>query len=320
MAGSKQWISEAISRLLIQEEGKIYSRLETIDVDLDIDGTKAKGYCYCVKLDGNGNPRMEDLVEFVLDKIVDYSLPKKRLDDAREELEKTGSSSSYIKLERQAKKLFTDLSKTGEFGEMLLYILVQEILGLPQLISKMTLKTSGNLHYQGADGIHVKYSDEEETLSLYWGESKMEKSLYSAIKNCFDSLKCFLLDPITDESVRERDLQLISSNLLDNINDPKLEEVIVRYFNLDDDLSNKLNYKGVCFVGFDVDNYPNKPMHKITEQLVEEFKKDVSLWLDKASYRIKSHVDLEKFEIHLFLIPFPSVQAFRDHFLKVLGK
>lgn len=319
MTTDKKWIKEAIDLLLIDGEGEIYSRLESIDVDLKIDGTEAKGYCYCIRLDGNGRPRTKELIEFVLTKIVDYSLPKKLQDEAKEHFDKTGSTSKILQLEQKAKSLFTDLKKTGEFGEMLLYILVQEILGLPQLISKMSLKTSGKLHYHGADGIHVKYNDDEETLSLYWGESKMERTSNSALKNCFDSLKDFLLDPMSFDSTQARDLQLISSHLIENINNPELVEFIVRYFDLNDDMSNKLNYKGVCFVGFDADNYPDKPLQKATEDMVTEFRTEITDWLAKAGKHIKSHVNLEKFEIHLFLIPFPSVQEFRDHFLKVLS-
>jgi hypothetical protein len=317
---SSKWIHEAIKLLLVDGEGQIFSRLEKIEVELAIKDTEAKGYCYCLKLDADGKPRTKDLIEFVLTKIVDYSLPKKQQDEAREFLERTGSSSKILELERRAKELFVDLEKTGEFGEMLLYILVQEILKLPQLISKMTLKTSGKLHYQGADGIHIKYEEKDDSLSLYWGESKMEKTVNNALKHCFESLQGFLLDANGHDSTQTRDLHLISTNLMDNTNNPDLEKILVRYFDLDDDLSNKLNYKGVCFVGFDDDEYPSKPLEKVTSDLVTSFRDKIATWLKTTGKHIKSHVSLEKFEIHIFIIPFPSVQEFRNHFLKMLGK
>lgn len=313
------WIEEAIQNLLIKGEGEIFSRIETIGVDLDIDGTKAKAYCYGLKLDAQGNPRVNDLIDFVTTKLIDYSIPKKLQDEAKEHFIKTGSSSSIIELGKKAKHLFTDLEKTGEFGEMLLYILVQEILELPQLISKMTLKTSGKLHYQGADGIHVKFDATDDSLSLYWGESKMEQTINSGLNNCFESLKSFLLDSFGHDSTQTRDLQLITSNISENINNPDLEDILVRYFDLDDDLSNKLKYKGVCFVGFDSANYPKSPFEKTTKDLIDTFQLEVSKWLDKSGKKIKKHVNLEKFEIHLFLIPFPSVQEFRTHFLKTIA-
>lgn len=320
MEDRSKWIHEAIQLLLVDGEGQIFSRLEKLEIELEIKDTQAKGYCYCLKLDADGKPRTKDLIEFVLTKIVDYSLPKKLQDEAKEFLDRTGSTSKILELERRAKKLFVDLEKTGEFGEMLLYILVQEILRLPQLISKMTLKTSGKLHYQGADGIHVKYEEENDSLSLYWGESKMEQTANNALKHCFESLQGFLLDAKGHDSTQTRDLHLISSNLIENTNNPDLEKILVRYFDLDDDLSNKLNYKGVCFVGFDDDEYPKKPLEKVTQDLVIAFQEKIAKWLDTSGKHIKKHVNLEKFEIHVFIIPFPSVQDFRDHFLKMLGK
>jgi len=313
------WIEEAIQTLLIKGEGEIFSRIEIIGSNLAIDGTETQAYCYGLKLDGQGNPRTKDLIEFVASKLIDYSIPKKLQDEAREQLNKTGSTSKIIELSKRAKHLFTDLEKTGEFGEILLYILVQEILELPQLISKMSLKTSGQLHYQGADGIHVKFDETDNSLSLYWGESKMEKTIYSGLKNCFNSLKSFLLDTYGHDSTQTRDLHLITSNISDNLNNPKLEDILVRYFDLDDDLSNKLKYKGVCFVGFDSENYPKSPLEKNTKELIEAFQLEISDWLKNSGKQIKKHPNLEKFEIHLFLIPFPSVQEFRTHFLKTIA-
>lgn len=314
------WIEDSIKNLLIKGEGEIFSRIETIGVNLDISGTEAKAYCYGLKLDAQGNPRVNDLIEFVTTKIIDYSIPKKLQDQAKEQFIKTGSSSKILELGKRAKLLFTDLEKTGEFGEMLLYILVQEILELPQLISKMSLKTSGQLHYQGADGIHVKYDKLDDSLSLYWGESKMEQTMYSGLRNCFISLKSFLLDTYGHDSTQTRDLHLITSNISDNINNPDLEDILVRYFDLNDDLSNKLKYKGVCFVGFDSTHYPSSPLEKDTKELIETFEKELTSWLSSSGTQIKNHVNLEKFEIHLFLIPFPSVQEFRTHFLKAIAK
>lgn len=314
------WIENALQNLLIKGEGEIFSRIEVIGVDLDINETKGKAYCYSIKLDAQGNLRVNDLIEFVTSKIIDYSIPKKQQDEAKEQLIRTGSSSKVLDLAKRAKYLFTDLQKTGEFGEMLLYILVQEVLGLPQLISKMSLKTSAQMHYHGADGIHVKYDKLDNSLSLYWGESKMEKTIYSGLRNCFKSLKSFLLDTYGHNSTQTRDLHLITSNISDNINNPQLEDILVRYFDLDDDLSNNLKYKGVCFVGFDSENYPTRPMETTTEELIEKFQTELEDWLNKSSSQIRSHVNLEKFEIHLFLMPFPSVQDFRTQFLNTIAK
>ena len=311
-----KWVESAINLLLIEGEGRLFSRISKVSDEINIADTKAIGYSYFVALDGNGRPRTKDMIEYVAAKLVDYSIPKKLQDEAREHLNRTGSTSKILELQKKAKVLFTDLSKTGEFGEMLLYTLVQEILGYPQLISKMSLKTSGQLHYQGADGVHVGFDEETDSLSLYWGESKMEKTLSSALRNCFSSIKGFLIDTHGHDSTQSRDLQLITSNLSENVNDPRLEALLVRYFDLDDELSNKLIYKGICFVGFDSTNYPANPNEKTLDILKGEFVPQVSRWTDGGGKQIKTHVGLDSFELHVFFMPFPSVQNLRDEFLK----
>src|SRR5690606_33218052 len=168
------------------------------------------------------------------------------------------------------------LDKIVEYVYILINILVEEIIELQQLISSMSLKTSVLLYYHGSDGIHVKFDETDNSLSLYWGESKMEQTISSGLKNCFDSLRSFLLDTYGHDSTQTRDLHLITSNISDNLNNPKLEDILVRYFDLDDDLSNKLKYKGVCFVGFDSKNYPKSPLEKKTKELIEAFQLEMS--------------------------------------------
>lgn len=309
-------ISNALDNLLIKSKGELNSRIEEVSFSFDVNGTKTKGYCYCLKTDLNGNLRLNSLIEYIDEKILDYAIPKKELDEARKYLEETGSSSKFTKLRRKAEKLFTDLEKTGEGGEILLYILVQEYLKIPQLISKMSLKTSGQVHYQGADGIHVKYEEETQALGLYWGESKMYANLNDAMRECFDSLKEFILQPQSSESKRDRDLQLITSNIASNVNNVELEDLLVKYFDLDDEMSNKIIYKGICFIGFDYKDYMNGGVAKTTQEVKLTMQTEVQEWYKKMGEKIKVHPNLDLKELHVFLMPFPSVSEFREFYLK----
>lgn len=312
------WITQAINDLIIKSDNELHSRIELIDSDVKFDSTNTSAHFYFIKLDGNGNPRKSDLLKYVAMKIVDYSIPKKDQTIAKEYFIKNNSTSKVIELEQKAKKLFTDLDKTGELGEMLLYILTEDILKLPQIISKMTLKTSGKLHYQGADGIHFNYNQLDDTLDLYWGESKMEQTITKALSNCFNSISPFLTDPISYDSTQNRDLQLITSNIAENINNKKLEDFLVNYFDLNNDYSNKLNFKAICFIGFDVKNYPNKPKEKTTNDLIEEFKLSLTSWKSSIKTQLDNHPEISKFEINIFLMPFGSVEEMRQEFLQLI--
>lgn len=313
-------LDESLNKLFVKSRGEINSRIEQISFCVNIIETEAKGYCYCLKADANGNLRLKDLVDFIDTKIVEYAIPKKEIDDAKNYFNETGSPSKIEALKKKAKGLFTDLEKTGEGGEILLYILTQEFLKIPQLISKMSLKTSGKLHYQGADGIHVNYDKLTDCLNLYWAEAKMYKKLSDAITECFESLKGFLLDTRGSDSTQERDLHLITSNIQANINDTALEDLLVAYFDKDNDLSNRVIYKGICFIGFDCDKYPiESDLSKTTEDIKKAIKEEHNKWYNSLSSKIKSHTNLDKKEIHIFLMPFPSVAKFREYYLNTIA-
>lgn len=314
------WIEESIERLLITSDGEIKSRLEEISVEFEIENTKAIGHCYCVKLDGNGNVRWKDLIDFMVDQIVDYAIPRKEIIEATKYLNEKGSTAKIIALKEKARNLFTNIQTTGEGGEMMIYLLAKEYLKIPQLLSKMSLKTSGNVHYHGVDGIHVKYDPKADSLCLYWGESKMYGELSQAITSCFESLKGFLLDTMGTGSVQERDLHLITANISSSVSDEKLEDLLVRYFDKDDELSNKVEYRGICFVGFDCSSYPTTPKSKTLDILKDEITKELNKWKKKLSSGITKHTNLELFEIHVFMIPFPSVEEFRAYFLGKMAK
>lgn len=312
-------LDEALDRLLVQSKGEINSKIEQISSCVDISGTQAKGCCHCLKIDANGNLRLKDLVDFIDTKIVEYAIPKKEIDEATKYLNETGSPSKIIALRKKANSLFTDLERTGEGGEILLYILIQEFLKIPQLITKMALKTSGQMHYHGADGIHVKYDNESKCLNLYWAEAKRYQDLNAAITNCFKSLKGFLLDPQSYSSTQERDLQLITANIQANVNDTELEDMLVGYFDKDNDLSNKVVYKGVCFIGFDYDQYPQEDdLSKTTEDIKEVITSHHQEWYASLSKNIKTHTNLDSKEIHIFLMPFRSVAEFRQYYLETV--
>ena len=312
-------IEQALDNLLIKSKGEINSRIAKVSFEVGIENTETKCYCYCLKTDANGSIRLKDLIEFIDERIVDYAIPKKDIDEASKYKEETGSAAKFLRLRKKAAQLFTSLKTTGEGGEILLYILVQEILNIPQLISKMSLKTSGQIHYQGADGIHVKYDPNTNSLNLYWGEAKMYKQINSAITECFKSLNGYLLNPYSYTSTQERDLDLITSNISANVNNKELEDLLVRYFDKDDDLSNRLVYKGICFIGYDCDKYPTNSISKTLDELKADLETELIIHYEMLSRKIKSYPNLDTKEIHVFLIPFPSVEEFREYYLETIA-
>lgn len=309
-----------ITELLRSSEEEVKSYITEVVSNVKLKDTKAISHCYFLTLDGNGRPQVKDFARFVAKHVADYAIPRKEFAAAQKYDYDHNTSVRTAQLIEKAKALFTSLKKTGEGGEMLLYILVQEFLKLPQLICKMPLKTNSELHVNGSDGIHVSIDTNrngQDILSLYWGESKLYKNLSDAISECFESLKVFLLSDGGIDAPAERDLQLIKCNL--DVIDEKLEIAILRYLDKDDPLHNMVNYKGICLIGFDYDKYPSVPNTETTEQIKEKIQQEIEKWSKSVVGQISKHTGLNTFDIHVFLLPFPSVEDFRKHFLEALG-
>ncbi len=310
-------IDKVFNQLRIGTKGEIFTRIDELSRGIDIPETRSKVNCYMLKRDANGRYRLDDLIDYIYCKVLEYSIPKAEIDIANEYFKNCGSPSKFIALQNKAKKLFVELEKTGEGGELLLYILTQEYLKIPQLLSKMSLKTSSGVHYHGADGIHFNIDSMNNKLDLYWAESKMYADLSSAISSCFESIKSFLLNPQGCDSAQERDLALITSNISHNINNKTFEDYIVRFFDKDDQFSNQIEYKGICFIGFDSNKYPSEDdISKTHAEIRKEIESQLEDWHSKVSKGVKKHTNLKLKEMHIFLMPFPKVDDFRDKFLK----
>jgi hypothetical protein len=309
-------IAEALQNLIRGTGNELSAYLNEVCFNIKISNTKVINHCYNVHLDGNGRHRVNDFIEFIATKVVEYSIPRSQFEKAKQHLIIHNTNTELDKLRRKAEALFTDLGNTGEGGEILLYILVQEFLKIPQLFCKMPLKTNSAMHYHGVDGIHAEYDVSEQMLALYWGESKLYKDLEQGIKACFTSLKEFLIHPNSINSPQERDLQLVKDGL--DLNDEKLEDAIVQYFNKDNPNFNKLQYRGICLVGFDCDKYPQLPNQMNSNDLNTLVKQEIIAWQNSLQAELANHATLETFTIHVFFVPFPSVEEFRRYFLQSL--
>lgn len=303
---------EKFDELISSQSDNINTYIETIELSSEIEDTKTVTYIHCLKLCGRKLPRVKDFTKFLSHRVINYAIPKTDIRKAQLKDIEEGGSANIMKLREKAVNLFTNLKTSGEGGELLLYLLVEEFLKIPQLICKMPLKTSGQVHYHGVDGIHCTLGDSGE-LELYWGESKLHKSYGSAIKDCFDSLNNFLQNsPSTD-----RDIELVHDNI--DLIDSDFQDALVNYFDKDHPSYNSMSYNGIALVGFDFNKYPNSPNSIDLDDIVNEINLKLSVWKSKVKEHIEEHQDLNTFKNHLFILPFPNVQDFRDCFLDELG-
>ncbi|KAF0813675.1 hypothetical protein IGB42_02027 [Andreprevotia sp. IGB-42] len=290
--------------------------LELIERDVLIDGYSIKIHCHCLTVDGNGRVQPHRLAEFMRNTVADYAIPRSQLAKAKERDRKYNSTEAVAALIEQARRSFTDLAKTGEGGEMLLFLLAERYLQLPQILCKMDLKTDSRMHYHGADGVYASVTD-SGVLKLYWGESKVYKSVKTAIKDCLASLVPFLVEPEHEEAQRERDLILLSDKA--DLSDPKLTDALKRYFDKNSVMSKRVQYCGVALVGFDASFYASDDTKAVANDIATAARAELENWCSIIGERLKAE-SLDQFELEFFCLPLPSAENFRSAFLKAMGK
>lgn len=315
-AGS-DWIAEALRALITCDPEGLDAHLSQVAVNEEIVSTRGRFHCYCLALDGNKLPRLKDLARKAARKVVDYALPHKEKRKAREQYKNTGSLEAFSELEQKARLLFTSMPQTGEPGEVLLYLLAETYLGLPQLFCKMPLKTSSNVHVHGSDGVHAAVDAATGELALYWGEAKMYGNVASAVSAALDSLAPFLTSAGGSDSAQERDLQLIRDNL--DLNDSALEDAILKYLDPNDPCFCKLQYRGLSLIAFDSGVYPTAPNVTSDDAVREAIKKSVDAWKARVGGRITAS-QLSGFHLDMLMLPLPAVEEFRKAFLAELGQ
>ncbi|MFD2157205.1 DUF1837 domain-containing protein [Rhodococcus jostii] len=284
--------------------------LVAYDVPMPLEGTTATVRTHFLAADANGNPAVELLGTAMARAAMDFCIPRSRIEQALKHLRETGSTSHFSRLEQQARELFVDGDGTGEGGELLLFLLMEQVLELPQLLAKMSLKTNSNVHVHGSDGVHAKLGD-DGVLDLYWGESKLYKSSSDAFTDCFESIGPFLG---ADGEARRRDLLLVRDNL--NIEQSDLAVHLLQYFDETNPKALQVRWNGVCLIGFDHSIYPD--MKKIADVQSAEIAKAVKRWHKAILDRIKLN-SLLKVNIDVFCIPFPDVDTLRKMVRKKLG-
>jgi Cap4 SAVED domain len=304
-------LDEALRRAIRGGPAVTDAHLLLLERDIVVGETRTNLHCYFLPLDGNGRVRFKPLAEFLRDRIVDYAIPRRAIEEAKLQMGKTGSMAPIAKLHAQARGVFTHLVQSGEGGELLLFAMAEAVFGLTQILCKMSLKTSAPMHYHGADGVYAN-ARSDGGLNIYWGESKIYGDAAAAIRDCLESLAPYLIEPEGEDALRQRDLLLV--NEFANFTDQALVDALRSFLDKDTVKSLSVRQCGISLVAFDCASYPDESAATTLEKLEKEIRGHLPSWLKNVERRV-GHEKLENFDIHFICIPLHSADAFRAYFL-----
>lgn len=128
-----------------------------------------------------GRWRCKELAKHILQWLPEFAL-------TYSELTSISHANAVVKIAKAARVIYTSdkYESRGEFGEILLHILLRQHIGTIPAISKIYFKDSSNLTVKGFDAVHVK---EGTALELWLGEVKFYQDISSAINAVIEELK-----------------------------------------------------------------------------------------------------------------------------------
>ena len=250
--------------------------------------------------------RTRDFIKGIKKLIVPYALDKKEYPSP---IEPTDVPDVWQK----ARSRFVTSPTSGEPGELILFAFLEDKKNAPQLINKMGLKTSGEVHYHGLDGIHIGVDGDD--ICLYYGESKVYQNLPAAIKKAIVQLNDFHNTPSDEDS----ELDIISNHIDFNKFGDSVKKVleVLNPYSKDKTALKKIY---VVFIGHEWS--PLQDCRKLLEKgdleqaIVDNYIKQTPLIIKECCTECEG-TTIEN-EIEFYFIPFPSVKDFREEFLEVL--
>ncbi len=305
---------------LLGDFSKLSPRIKHLSFNTDTCGDRVDVRCSYISF-RDGQPTFDDFVEMLADHIISFCLPRSEIGTAQKEIAAATDHFAASRVMRQltdkARGLFIKAKKgshrSGEAGEIVLYILKEWLLQAPHIVSKMYLKTNNQMPVYGTDGIYARYDAKTKRLLLYWGESKAHVKISSALTSALDSISEF----VTEEH-EKREIDIVAAYADFDGLDKESKEAILRYLDPYAEESNERVVTHSCLLIFEY-TLPDGTDSGKAESL---FLKQVSTTVESFIKTIKASVEAkglgpQRFEF--FLMPVPSVQTFRDKFQQKIG-
>jgi hypothetical protein len=222
---------------------------------------------------------------------------------------------------REASKFFktkSDDSKSGKYGELLLFGIIEALLDCKMIAYKITNLTNYHDEIKGGDGVFMgeyELTNGSRKDAYMIGESKIWQNYSGAKKDALDSINRFYC-PDTQATFNSMEFFIAQKDVskLMNTDDTNIDELYDR-INPKTDLFKQQIAVHPILIMYDTKGY-NRLMVKSldNENLLELISKDVQSKLNKTLETIKTKVqeypELEKVYLDFILIPVSSVDDF----------
>ena len=291
----------------IRAKGEFKNFIEEVDIK-QLFSTKVKGKFLLIKYTHDVS-RENEFLKFLFNNLAIYGLSSEERNGLSPE-----NADKIFQLFKVAIDRFVKNSKTGEFGEIILFHLLEVMEGAVQILNKMTLKTSGDMHVHGADAVHFGFDG--DTKILYLGESKTGEKFSEVLRKAFSDTDSYYKD-----DKRSFDITLASGNISEDIPN-EMRQIVKDYLNpCKGDLSDSKEAHAV-FLGFQMDTLQKlENTHQgkdLVDNVIAAYRIDIEQYVKDIESKFGDFPDLANKRFLFYIIPFKNLAGLKERFSKAI--
>lgn len=302
----------SINRYLSVDKESYDSCIGCLEHNYKINDYNANIRLHYLKFDGNGRPMVKALANLLYEFIIEYCISSANRPDQL-------TPRAAARLTKEARSLFrhpeideNNPDRTGEAGELLLFFLIEAILGAPQMVSKMELKTNHKDEVKGSDGIHAKYNSEDNLVDFFFGEAKLYVDANSAIQAALNSI-----DDFHSIEMHKHEFTMVTKHFKYSNTETKnaLSSLIISG---EPGPNARLNH--ACLIDYNYKDFitlGSGNSSAITDSFISMFQKEGGRLTASLQTKI-SNMNCNYLSFEFFFLPFPSVDDFRNAFNNAL--
>lgn len=268
-------------------------------------------------------PRLGELLDQIALYICNFALNRIEISQAHDAIKNAPPQEvmlAYNALRNSAADLFIKAQKStnrnGECGELILYLLTEWILEAPQLLAKMSFKTTASMPVHSSDGIHIKFDQATGKLIFFWGEAKIHKKISSGLSEAMESISGTL-----KHAKLKEDINLVRRFIDTTGLSESAQSKIVEYLDpLSDSYNDKL-YGSTCLIGFDFAAF-GKLKNVSAADIESFFVSQLSTEVGKAISTLEKLLSangISHHQMEVFFLPVESVSKLRDDWQNKIG-
>jgi|GEM_PF-1033339 len=285
-------------------------------------GVTATTRLHHLKFNANGLPKLDALAKCLVNHAIDYAISARNRPAVM-------TAQEGARLMQEARKLFRVVAApvgtadlAGEAGELLLYFLLEAVIGAPQVVAKIELKTNPALEVNGSDGIHMCWNATDNLVDVYFGESKMYTDVGAALTNAFKSVENFHTN-----GMRDHEYSMVTK-FFKGVDDNVMAAVAEVLDTGKPGPGARINH--ACLIGYDwaaTGITPGQALAAVEAEYCHQY----LLEAPRLHKLLKSRFDTchkatngcqtplcqcqwKQYRFEVFFLPLASVQAFRDAF------